>query len=86
MPPSARDSYREAHYDLVAALVDGPKTTDVLIEMTRLSKSTVYELLNMLEDRLLVYRKRTKSPGVGPSPSVWHWCPVPGEIPETARQ
>lgn len=86
MPRVDAESLRGAYLDLIEALLDGPKTTDALIEISKLKKSAVYELLNMMEDRFMVFRQRMRSTGVGPSPSLWHWCPVPGEIPASAKR
>lgn len=84
MSRAALESFIDAHLNVIEALMDGPKTIEALIEASGLSKASAYSLVNRLEDRFLVIRRPYMNPETQRRASLYHWCPTPGQIPETA--
>lgn len=77
-----RGDYRRNICDLIRYLVLGPKTAAQLFELVDFCEPSLRGALLIAEECGLVYRAGSGGPA---GPFVYHWCPVPFEVPETAR-
>lgn len=83
--PQANGKFRRKTLSVIVALMDGPKTVQCLMDETGVSKHTMLDLLHLLEEAGLAHPKKAHAGPKFNLVTVWHWCPVPGEIPDTAK-
>lgn len=88
MSRKSSKAYRDGYIQIILDLIDGPKTASVLAESSGMTLNTVCDFLDLLEEAKpqLVYPTTCRPKGSeGRRVTLWHWCPVPGQIPDTAK-
>lgn len=86
MSRQSSKAYREGYLEIILALMDGPKSAKVLAELSGMSLNTVGDFLDILEEKKMAWPTVCKpNAGRGWRVTLWHWCPVPGQIPESAQ-
>lgn len=85
MTRRATQPYRDGYLQIIEDLMDGPKTATVLAASSRMTLNTVGDFLARLEARHMAHPVSTRAEGSNRRVTVWHWCPIPGEIPDTAK-
>lgn len=73
---------RRAMFDVVRYLMQKPRTVAELAELADRGIESTRNLLAIMSECGLVCRVGR---GVRGEPWTYHWCPVPFEIPETAK-
>jgi hypothetical protein len=83
--PNSNGNARRKQFDVVRELVRKPCTIPELGQLCDLGENAIRDLLIIAMESGLVHI----TPGVRTSrarpANVFHWCPVPFEVPETAK-
>jgi predicted transcriptional regulator len=77
---------RRLQCDVIRELVKSPRTVQELTELCELSRNPTRDLLLLLHEAGLVHITTRFTEGGHRPKNVYHWCPVPFEKPETAKE
>lgn len=70
--------------DVIRELIGGPKTVSQLCDLVPMSRNGLTGLLGVIEQCGLVMIERRLIGGY--IHNVYHWCPVPFEVPPTMKR
>lgn len=82
---NSSETTRVGYLRIIRELMDGPKTATVLHELAGLSLDSVCGFLVIAERMGLVHATHRSNALSKRRITVWHWCPMPGKVPETAK-
>jgi hypothetical protein len=84
--PNTNGSQRRLQCDVIRELVKQPRTIPELRQLCELGENATRDLLLILVESGLVRVTPGQRNGRCRPANVFHWCPVPFEVPETAKE
>jgi hypothetical protein len=83
--PLSNGNQRRKHIDVIRELMKRPRTVKDLMDLCELGENALRDLLLILAESGLVHITIRVTEGGHRPANVFHWCPVPFEVPETAK-